>query len=212
MTAIIYTHPPDYVMAALVARQWIALGVRPVLAIHRSDPRLAVEGVQIIRTGFDRQRNLNGREFIVGHLELMRDLATGPIAIKCDSDTLPLSLDAFLGRGEVALGVSTGQMQGCCYALRVDALPAMIALAGTLPNGAWLPEDRTIGDIARRIGPVHLPRVGRGHTGFSSFQPGKDLAWCRARRISVLNFPLRESMGRQDVVRAMLGFLQPAHT
>lgn len=207
MTAIIYTHPPDYVMAAIVARAWKRLGVRPVLAIDAADPRLVVDGVEVIRTAFDRQKNLNGREFILGHLRLMAELATGTHAIKCDSDTLPLSLDFLGDRSATVCGVWTGQMQGCCYALRVADIPAMIEQAETLlPDGPRLMEDQVIGELAKRTGPASLPEQFKEWTGFIAWRPERDREWCRANRISILNFPLRKGRDRRAIAAAMKDF------
>jgi hypothetical protein len=208
MTAIIYTYPPDYVMAAHVARAWSKLGVRPVLAIDQSDPRLAVEGVEIIRTTFDRQKNLNGREFILGHLGLMESLATGGYTIKCDSDTLPLSLDFLGDRTATGYGVNTGQLQGCCYALRVDEIPKLRADAeANLPRGkVRLMEDQMIGELIERNGVSGLRRQFQEWTGYVTHRPERDRAWCEQERVSLINFPLRKGIDRRGIVAAMKTF------
>lgn len=207
MTALIYTYPPDYVMASQVARGLLALGVRPLLAIDARDPRLAVEGVEVIRTSFDRQKNLNGRDFILGNLRLMQEHATGDYTLKVDSDTLVLSLEFLAGRTEIAVGVWTTQMQGCCYALRTEALPDLIAEAEqAVPPGVWLMEDAVTGELAKRLGPCHLPQRPEP-TRYATYRPGTTRAEYRQRGECVVNFPLRKDRGRRAIAKAMGEFL-----
>jgi hypothetical protein len=208
MTGIIYTYPPDYVMAAMSARAMLAAGVRPVVAIDHKDPRLVIEGVEVIRTREDRGGNLNGKDFIVANLKRMLELATGPYTFKCDSDTLILSADHVAGRSETAVGVYASQMQGCCYALLVEALPAMIELAETrLKPGMRLMEDQLTGQIAKIVGPVHLPEHLREVTHYAAYKRGLTPAHFRDRGDCVVNFPLREGMDRRAVAAAMKEFL-----
>ena len=207
MTVIIYTYPPDYVMAAISARAAARRGLRPVLAIDAKDPRLVVDGIEVIRTDFPRMRNLNGAEFIAGHLDLMRRLATGEWSFKLDSDTLLLRPDELLaGRSETAVGIGTPLLQGCCYALKVSDIPRLERMVAKLTPKVWMPEDHTIGRMALSAGGVHLQPSGRDATGYRTWLPGRDPAWCATNGVQVLHFPLRGGMDRRAIAREMENF------
>jgi hypothetical protein len=210
MTAVIYTYPPDYLMAGIAARMLAGQGIHVVLAIDRRDPPFACEFGEVVRTDFDRRGNLNGREFILGHLELMRRHATGSYTIKIDSDTQMINAQRFFdGRTEVAVGIwAAGMdgMQGCCYALRSDALPAMIEAAGRLhPTGHYL-EDRTIGELAMSVGPCHLPVWRDGPTLYDIWKQENPPEWYRERH-AVVTFPRKDDDARPAIARAMKSFL-----
>lgn len=209
MTGIIYTYPPDYAMAAMAARALRACGVSPVLAIDRKDPLLVVEGAAVVRTDFDRQGNLNGRDFIVGNLRLMEELATGDYTLKVDSDTLVLNLGMLGDRTACAAGIWTGQLQGCAYALRVADIGAMRRRAErTLKPGVRFMEDQVTGHLAIKQGPVHFPEPSSGNFGgYVLWREHRTPAWCAENRISVLNFPLRQGMPRPEILAAMDDFV-----
>lgn len=209
MTGIIYTYPPDYAMAAMGARALIAAGVRPVLAIDRADPCLVVEGADIVRTDFDRQGNLNGRDFILGNLRLMEELATGDYTLKVDSDTLVLNLGMLGERTACAAGIWTGQLQGCAYALRVADIAAMRRRAErVLKPGVRYMEDQVTGYLAVQRGPVHFPQPSPGFFGgYVLWREARTPAWCAENAISVLNFPLRQGMERRAILHAMDAFV-----
>jgi len=177
-TAIIYTWPPDYLMAAYAVRALRALGIRPVVAIEHDAARLVIEGAEVVRTRFARGGNLNGKEFICGHLRLMQEHATGEVALKIDSDTLLLSWpEMFSQPNAVAMGIWVERMQGMqgsCYALRSSSLPEMIERADALPQGVHYLEDRTVGQLAEDCGPVHLPVYGKERTRYGTWRPEKE--------------------------------------
>jgi hypothetical protein len=126
--------------------------------------------------------------------------------IKGDSDTMGLSLDFLTGCDGVAAGVHTGQLQGCCYYLRHDAIPAMIAEGErTLPEGRIMEDERT-GWLAEAVGKVHFREPSHGKTGFATWK-GQTPAEIRERGISVLNFPLKNGRTRRDLAKAMQTFL-----
>ncbi len=213
MTAVIYTHPPDYVMASLSARVLVAQGVRVVFAVDASHPLPACDFARSVHTTFDRKGNLNGKPFIIGNLELMAAVGEGDYTLKVDSDTLVLDVARLLaGRTQVAVGVwvpSMGGMQGCCYALRNDALPAMIEGARKLNPKATLIEDRVTGQLASAVGKVHLPVHGNKGDLYTTWRPDRaDLTpdWCRANR-AVVVFPPKSGVTREDAAQAMSRFL-----
>jgi hypothetical protein len=210
MTAIIYTYPPDYFMAGISARILAERGVKVILAIDSADPPVVCEFAETVRTRFDRQKNLNGRAFIVGHLQLMHDHASGDYAIKIDSDTLMIDPSRFVaGRDELALGIyepHMNGMQGCCYALRVDALPAMLDAAKQLPDQYRYMEDKTIGQIASKLGRVHLPIWRQDPNLYSFYGNNKPLDWYR-ENAAVVHFEPTEEFPRRAVALAMKSFL-----
>lgn len=209
MTALIYTYPPDYVMAATAARVIKLLGVKPVLLIDQKDPTLVVRGVDVVRTKFDRQKNLNGKEFVIQNFTLMEELATGDMTIKCDSDTLVVSLRFLAGhKDKTAVGVWHHQLQGCCYALRVADLSEMRAHAErSLQPSYRHMEDQVTGEIAMKVGATQFPVQHSEPTGYRSWRPGRDRAWCLENGVSVLNFPLRTGVDRRHIAQAMQSFL-----
>lgn len=210
MTAIIYTHPPDYLMAGISARVLAARGVEVVLAIHEDAPPLACEFAKVVRTSFDRQGNLNGREFILGHLRLMQQHASGGYTIKLDSDTLLIDPDRLLsGREESAVGVyvsGMNGMQGCCYALKTSDLPAIIEVAEIWKTHGLMMEDKTIGQIAAAIGSVHLPTWGKDADLYARHNQAKGHEWHRENH-AVIVFDARPESDRRDIALQMKSFL-----
>lgn len=214
-TAIIYTYPADYLMAGISARVLAHQGVRVILAIDKDDPPFACDHAEIIRTSFDRRHNLNGADFILGNLSLMRQVATGPYTIKLDSDTLLLDARAWLeGKTEVAVGLwgeSMQGMNGACYALRTDSLPeitkAFLAMEHTEPDfdGAkdFYMEDKVTGLCASRVGPCHFSEWARPGSPFCRWKPSNTPAWFLERRKHVVIFDLTESFRREAIAREM---------
>ncbi len=214
MNAIIYTWPPDYVMAAHAARAMIAGGITPTLAVDEKHPRLHVEGVRVIRTSFDRRGNLNGRDFILGHLRLLQEIAGGAdYVMKADSDAMVFRIPALMrGRTETALGIwvkSMSGLQGCCYALKAADLPAMIELAErALPAAAHHLEDRTIGELAQQVSGMAAPVYGDVPTRYATYKPelAQPAEWWREHH-DVVVFPRRTGFGRHEIAVAMRSLL-----
>jgi hypothetical protein len=206
MTAIIYTHPPDYLIAGLAARVLARQGIRVLFAIDEHHPSFACEHGAIIRTRFERRGNLNGSEFIRSHLRLMLEHATGAYTLKVDSDTLLLDAAALLAqRAGVAVGTwieGMAGMYGCCYALRSDALPAMIAAADALPDTVFAMEDKTIGELAACVGYVDLVPWKSPASLYTSWQPDRDLAGK-----AVIVFDETESFQKPAIAAEMAKFV-----
>jgi hypothetical protein len=211
MTAIIYTYPLDYIMAAYSARVMALQGLRVILAIDKGDPGFVCDWAETVRTKFDRHGNLNGKEFILGHLRLMLETSDGAdYVFKVDSDTIVLDAARFLdGRDEVAVGIWSNHMdgmQGRCYALRTDALPAMIEEAEKLDDSPHYMEDKTIGLIAAKVGNVHLPVYGDDPNSYSYWSNEHNAAWCRSEKKTVVSFSLTNGATRKTIAEAMKTF------
>lgn len=213
MKVLIYTHPPDYVMAALAARSIQHAGAQPVLAIDRADVSLYVEGVPVIRTDFPRNGNLNGKEFVIGNLRLLRELGGNDEWVcKADSDTWWNRLDWIHGHGEVT-GVALADpgrhdFYGLAYALRTSRLDEMIELAeASLDAGQRLPEDLTTGLLARACGGVHAwPNLAVG-TPLAAYPWDTDLSPAEMKaRYDVLVFQRMQGRRRRDVIEVMKTF------
>ena len=159
MKALIFTYPPDYVAAAIAARQAARTGVEPVLCIDSRDPELAVDGVRVLRTDFPRVGNLNGGACVRGILETMLAEADGERILKLDSDTMLFGLDWLKGRGEAVVGRSSPDraLYGFCYSIRRDALAAMLREASTI-HDPFCAEDRTMAELAG--GDIHTYAPG----------------------------------------------------
>ena len=210
MTAIIYTYPDDYLMAGLSARIMAAQGIRVIFAIDAKDPFFACEFGQCVATRFPRSGNLNGKEFILGNLRLMREHADGDYVFKVDSDTLLLDATRLLeGRNEVIVGPWVDGMQGMyggCYAVRAKSLPAMIEAAEALPDSPYYMEDKTTGELARKVGPVHLPKFHAADSLYTAWKPANPPEWYRERKaVVVLN--RTESFRKDSIAREMKRFL-----
>jgi hypothetical protein len=207
MTVVIYTYPPDYLMAGISARM-LALeqGINVVLAIDANDPPFACEFAKIVRTKFDRKGNLNGLEFVRAHLRLMAEHATGDYTIKLDSDTVLLNARKLVkNRTETAVGLwvdGMDGMNGCCYALRTEAIPAMLRESGQLSEREWHMEDRTTGRLAMAVGPAHFERWGDPATLYDRFNPANPPAWYRAHKAAVC-FEARDDSDRRQLARDM---------
>jgi hypothetical protein len=210
MTAVIYAYPPDFLIAAMVARQFERLGARAVVAIDQSDPLLVLEGIEIVRTSFDRRGNLNGWEFVAGNLRLMERLAKrhgSQWVIKCDADTWPLSLDWVNQAGAIiASGVWTaGHLSGCCYAIAASALPILAAEAEAQPPAGYVMEDHATGELARQCGHVHFPKRGTAGCVHFPWKEGRGLDWCKEVGAQVVNFPA--TVSRRVVLEIMKTFV-----
>jgi hypothetical protein len=210
MKVLIYTWPPDYVMAALSARSILAAGGVPVLVIDRADPPLYVEGVEVIRSNFPRNGNLNGKAFILGHLALMQELAGEDEWIaKGDSDVWWKSLDWIHGpaTGVALCHEGVHAFYGLAYALRVSRLPEMLERARDLDETQRLPEDLTIGTLAGLSGGVQTFRhldEGSPLTAYNweSERPVEE--W--KRLYQVVLFQRIQGRKRRDVIEAMKRF------
>jgi hypothetical protein len=152
MTGVIFTHPPDYALAALSARALRKLGIRVVLAVDAADPLPAIEGVDtIVTTTFRRNGNLNGKACVQGILATLAAAADGDdYVLKLDSDTMLLGLGWLAGHTAPAVGLfdpSVRIFYGACYALRVDRLLEYQQAAAVMPESYSCPEDIEIGKL-----------------------------------------------------------------
>jgi hypothetical protein len=207
MTIIIYTYPPDYLMAATSARMLATdQGLNVVLAIDKNDPPLACEFATVVRTGFDRKGNLNGKEFILGHLKLMAEHATGEYSGKLDSDTALLDARRLLrGRSESAVGLwvdGMDGMNGCCYFLKTADLPAMIREAEKLSELEYHMEDRSTGRVAMAVGEPFFYRWSEPGNLYDRFGSGSSNGWFREHK-AVVCFEARDESDRRQVARDM---------
>ena len=155
MKAVIFTYPPHYVAAAQSARALQKLGVHPVLAIDKADPFILIEGIEIIRTDFERGGNLNGKACVIGILKTLKQVAGNDARIlKVDSDTLIKGLSWQEGREEDLCGFwhrGNRKFYGLAYSLKTFAIDAMIEQADHLQ---WLErhaEDETMYDLANTV-------------------------------------------------------------
>lgn len=206
MTAVIYTHPPDYRIAGISARALAAQGLKVIVAIDEKEPPFACDFATIVRTSFKRQGNLNGTDFILGNLALMLEHASGEYTFKIDSDTLLLNPAGLVaGLDAVAVGIwpeGMDGMYGACYALRTDAIPAIMEEVRKLPPSDAYMEDKTTGDCALQVGPCHFPRWGEKDSPFCKWKPSNPAEWYLERK-NVVIFDLTESFQRDSIAREM---------
>lgn len=209
MTAVIFTHPPDYALAAISARVLARQGVRPVLAIDRRDPVPEVEGALIHRTTFPRRGNLNGKDCVRGVLATLDRFADeDDYVLKVDSDTLVLGLDWLKGRTEPAVGLQHPEMRfffGAAYALRADRLPEYRAAAMLLPESRTLSEDVEIGKMLPGIHVWENRVEGCPFAGFSWKAERSIAEWARLYQVVV--FQHIEGKGRKEIRDTMASFL-----
>lgn len=211
MTGIIFTYPPDYLAASFAARSLAALGVRPLLAIHKDDPPLHIDGAQVIRTRAPRQGNLNGKPFIREALELMRDHSDGTHILKLDSDSLVFRLDWLAGKEETGIGLHHAEHRafyGFCYALRTDRLGDLITAMHLLPDGHLHNEDVAIGTLAAHCGGVfrYENLTPENRLGAYKWSTARDPAWWRTR-YDALCFQRTDGKNRRNVSAKMREFL-----
>lgn len=211
MKAVIFTHPPDYVAAGLAARALRGLGVRPILAIDRKDPKLAVEGCTVVRTSAPRQGNLNGTAWVREALRTMHAAGAADYVLKVDSDTIVRGLGWLEGPACAAAGVwvpAMSGMNGCCYALGTGFLDEMIRRADLLPESAHCPEDRTIGKLAAECGPVRYQTYGEPGCVFSAWLWAEGMPKYGEDRSEVIVFNRENRVPRDEQAAAMKRFLQ----
>jgi len=207
MTVIIYTYPPDYLMAGISARMLTERqGLKVVLAIDQKDPPLACEFATVVRTTFSRQGNLNGKEFIQGHLRLMADHATGDYTWKLDSDTALINARRLLsGRTETVVGLwvkGMSGMNGCAYALRTADLPAMIEKADALDPAVYHMEDQTTGNLAMNVGSGHFERWENPSLLYDVYKSDIPISRYREHK-AVVCFEVRHGSDRRQIARDM---------
>lgn len=225
MTAVIFTYPPDYLAAALAVRYLRKTGVSVVLAVDESDPRVEIEGAAIVRTKFRRNGNLNGMETVIGQLETLLACCDGSeYILKVDSDSLVMGLGWLEGRIETVVGLRANDgkhrrsLYGFCYAVREDALPAMLAHARSMPHDEGCHEDITTGIIAAKVGQLFTYRhQDRGVRlgAYCWMDKGSIERWkelyevlCFQREMPMPNGRLTN---RRDVSNAMRRFIQSEH-
>lgn len=151
------------------------------------------------------------REFIRGHLRLMAEHATGEYTWKLDSDTVLLDARRLLeGRTETVVGLwvaGMSGMNGCCYALRTEDLPAMIREADALDEREHHMEDQTTGRLGMAVGAAHFERWGESNNLYGTHSAGTPAAWYREDK-AVVCFEVREDSDRVKMGREMKGLYQ----
>lgn len=212
MTVVIYTYPPDYHMAGISARMLSTLqGLKVVLAIDQNDPPFACEFATVVRTTFNRQGNLNGKEFVQGHLRLMAEHATGEYTWKLDSDTALINACRLLdGRTETVVGLwveGMFGMNGCCYAIRTADLPAMIEKADALDPTIHHMEDQTTGHLALAVGEGHFERWENPSLLYDAYKAGTPHSWYHENK-AVVCFEVGDASDRLKMAREMKALYQ----
>jgi len=210
MTAVIFTWPPDYLMAALASRALRRSGVRVVLAIDRKDPLPAVEGCEVVVTDFPRNGNLNGKECVEGILRTLEEQSRpeDPWVLKVDSDALVTGVKWLEGREEEAVGMFHPGHRGFfgfCYGIRRTALPGMRERAAQLKDDPGMYEDVTMGELAR---PAHR------YQNLTEGCPMAAYGWKRQRtrdywltRYEIVVFQRVEGITRRNITEKMKEFL-----
>lgn len=216
-TAVIFTHPPDYVAARYAAECLRRAGARPVLALDEHDPHLRVDGIDVIRTSFPRVGNLNGMDCVRGILQTLDEQAgTGEYVLKVDSDTLVMSLDWLKGRTETAVGMNEPTLEGrrhgralygMCYALKVADLPELRAAARY--EDRHCSEDIRMGELAAEVGTLWTWRNRAKGTPFAaySWRRGEPVEWWK-ERYQALVFQRTHGNGHREVAAKMKEFLE----
>ena len=206
MTAVIFTFPPDYLAACYAARALRGAGVRVVLAIDHADPVPAVEGCEVVQTGFDRRGNLNGKACVEGMLAVMETVSReeDEWVLKVDSDTLCFSTRWLEGREEDAVGLwhpGKRGFFGLCYALRRASLSAFRERASELEDADEMPEDETIYALAETVWRYDNRAEDRPMAAYTTERGWSAEEW-RARR-EVIVVQRTEDRGRRDVSNVM---------
>lgn len=162
LAAVIFTYPKDYEAAGYAARALRNCGARVYLAIDSKDPKIHIDGGQVIRTHFPRGGNLNGIECMTGILDTLAAVQQekDQWLLKVDSDTIVHSLawlkvdPAFdlVGTGHDPAKNDGRTLYGCCYAIRpkgLEALRAKIVETGTKKTKC---EDLMLGNAGEALG------------------------------------------------------------
>jgi hypothetical protein len=208
MTGLIFTHPPDYALAALSARALGKLGIRPVLAVDAGDPVPVIEGAEVITTSFKRRGNLNGKECVEGILATLLAVADGDeYVLKLDSDTMVLGMGWLHGRTEPAVGLFHPGYRiffGACYALRVDRLPEYQAAAAAMPESISCSEDIEMGKLLPGVFTYENRAPGCPFAAYS-WEAGRPLDYWREREILI--FQRFQGRNRRDIRETMKLFL-----
>ncbi len=211
MKAVIFTHPSDYPAARACAAGLAKLGVSVVFSLDAADDAAGLSPVT--RTTEPRNGNLRGNRWVRAQLRHLWQIGQGDEWIlKVDSDTAVFSLDwmALATPSTIMLGPDVpkapGAIYGCCYALRVDALPGLIAKADALPEAADSFEDgmtaRLAGDRATRI-----PFVAKGGVwaGYNWRTTKPDSVW--REKFQIIHVDRRNS-NRAPVAAKLRSLLQ----
>jgi len=153
MKAVIFTHPSDYAAALACGAGLERLGLTVVFSIDAADD--AGDLPLPHRTTEPRNGNLRGKNWVIAQLQALQEIAgADEWILKVDSDTAVLSLDwmNLATPATVMLGADVpkapGAIYGCCYALRVEAIPDLLAKARAMPFSSNCFEDGATARLA----------------------------------------------------------------
>lgn len=199
--ACIFTYAGGALVLPWTVRLAIRAGFVPVVCQDAAAPlpphvlgRLRHDGVEVVNTTFPRRGNLNGTDCAAGICRTLAEAAErhgSRHALKLDDDTAVIDPRVFTRhRHARAVGLTwpAGRpgAYGMAYLLRADVARAV---AASLVRGAFrpdAPEDITIWETAKRLGPV-VERRFRARKGPFSALPLHASAEEAARRFDVLN-------------------------
>ncbi|RYD25168.1 MAG: hypothetical protein EOP87_24900 [Verrucomicrobiaceae bacterium] len=98
-------------------------------------------------------------------------------------------------------------MNGCCYALRTEDLPAMIREADALDGSEYYMEDQTTGRLAMKVGDAHFERWGDAENLYATYSAGAEAGWYREHK-AVVCFEVRGDSDRLKMAREMKALYQ----
>lgn len=219
--AVIFTYPPDYVMASYAAESLRRCGIGVTLAVDKADPKLVVDGCEVVRTSFPRNGNLNGMETVIGQLETLRQASDGShFVLKVDSDSMVFATTWLDGMSADVVGLRSDEdtnnrsLYGFCYAVAERSLDTMIQLAREMPANPWCPEDIMMATIAERFGKVFTYRHKAAGTRLGAFRwtdRGSIADWRRDFDALCFQRGMQTRDGRRsdrtDIRKAMKDFL-----
>lgn len=135
--------------------------------------RLVAEGVTYRKTFYPRGGHLLGPENLKGQVAEMARAAEGAdVLIKIDCDTLLLKADWVEALADEPLALMAGSYKGLhnypmghCYAVRADALPALLHDVETYPGWTACFEDYEIGTRLHRLADGDMDYALRWRSG-----------------------------------------------
>lgn len=157
MTAVIFTHPPDYPKAAIAAASLRRLGVDTTWAIDANDPTDGIPPeIPVIRSSVPRNGNLRGPQWTAEQLAIMASVGSGhDWVIKIDSDTVvgrlcwlksALPHHDLAGMFLLHPGMTVPRLYGGLYAIRPESITAArLDSIASLPVNSDDNEDRIVG-------------------------------------------------------------------